>query len=227
MDQSQRQSMKMIFVLMVSAVFCAVATFVALALVIDRSNSPTDSADAIPIVITVAGTPVALYPDPNKTILLVSEAGTPVAPESGNPEQVTADAVATEVILVTVTPVQPLPSPTPLPPPPTPVPPSVIFTSYVVQPGDSLYRITQVQNTSIDLMALPGISRSAMVAGTVLNLPIANPAYCPGMIPHVVRDQQTVYSIGQEYGSSPDAIAAVNGLDANYSVKTTQVLCIP
>jgi LysM repeat protein len=227
MDQSQRQSMKMIFVLMVSAVFCAVATFVALALVIDRSNSPTDSADAIPIVITVAGTPVALYPDPNKTILLVSEAGTPVAPESGNPEQATADAVATEVILVTVTPVQPLPSPTPLPPPPTPVPPSVIFTSYVVQPGDSLYRITQVQNTSIDLMALHGISSSAMVAGNVLNLPIANPAYCPGMIPHVVRDQQTVYSIGQEYGSSPDAIAAVNGLDANYSVKTTQVLCIP
>ncbi len=221
MDQSQRQSMKMIFVLMVSAVFCAVATFVALALVIDRSNSPTESADAIPIVITVAGTPVALYPDPNKTILLVSEAGTPVAPESGNPEQATA------VILVTVTPAQPLPSPTPLPPPPTPVPPSVIFTSYVVQPGDSLYRITQVQNTSIDLMALHGISSSAMVAGNVLNLPIANPAFCPGMIPHVVRDQQTVYSIAREYGSSPDAIAAVNGLDANYTVKTTQVICVP
>lgn len=226
MDQSQRQSMKMIFVLMVSAVFCAVATFVALALVIERSNSPTESAEAIPIVITVAGTPVALYPDPNKTILLVSEAGTPVAPESGNPEQATADA-ATAVILVTVTPAAPLPSPTPLPPPPTPVPPSVIFTSYVVQPGDSLYRITQVQNTSIDLMALHGISSSAMVAGNVLNLPIANPAYCPGMIPHVVRDQQNVYSIAREYGSSPDAIAAVNGLDANYTVKTTQVLCIP
>ena len=226
MDQSQRQSMKMIFVLMVSAVFCAVATFVALALVIERSNSPTESAEAIPIVITVAGTPVALYPDPNKTILLVSEAGTPVAPESGNPEQATADA-ATAVILVTVTPAVPLPSPTPLPPPPTPVPPSVIFTSYVVQPGDSLYRITQLQNTSIDLMALHGISSSAMVAGNVLNLPIANPAYCPGMIPHVVRDQQTVYSIAREYGSSPDAIAAVNGLDANYTVKTTQVLCIP
>jgi len=221
MDQSQRQSMKMIFVLMVSAVFCAVATFVALALVIDRSNSPTERAEAIPIVITVAGTPVALYPDPNKTILLVSEAGTPVAPESGNPEQATA------VILVTVTPAQPLPSPTPLPPPPTPVPPSVIFTSYVVQPGDSLYRITQVQNTSIDLMALHGISSSAMVAGNVLNLPIANPAFCPGMIPHVVRDQQTVYSIAREYGSSPDAIAAVNGLDANYTVKTTQVICVP
>jgi len=192
-----------------------------LALVIDRSNSPTESADAIPIVITVAGTPVALYPDPNKTILLVSEAGTPVAPESGNPEQATA------VILVTVTPAQPLPSPTPLPPPPTPVPPSVIFTSYVVQPGDSLYRITQVQNTSIDLMALHGISSSAMVAGNVLNLPIANPTFCPGMIPHVVRDQQTVYSIAREYGSSPDAIAAVNGLDANYTVKTTQVICVP
>ncbi len=226
MDQSQRQSMKMIFVLMVSAVFCAVATFVALALVIDRSNSPTENTDMIPIVITVAGTSVALYPDPNKSILLVSEAGTPVAPESGNPEQATA-AAATAIIQVTETPAQPLASPTPLPPPPTPVPPSVIFTSYVVQPGDSLYQITLVQNTSIDLMALYGISSTAIVAGNVLNLPIANPAFCPGMIPHVVRDQQTVYSIAREYGSSPDAIAAANGLDANYTVKTTQVICIP
>lgn len=227
MDQSQRQSMKMIFVLMVSAVFCAVATFVALALVIDRSNSPTENTDMIPIVITVAGTSVALYPDPNKSILLVSEAGTPVAPESGNPEQATAAAAATAIIQVTETPAQPLASPTPLPPPPTPVPPSVIFTSYVVQPGDSLYQITLVQNTSIDLMALYGISSTAIVAGNVLNLPIANPAFCPGMIPHVVRDQQTVYSIAREYGSSPDAIAAANGLDANYTVKTTQVICIP
>jgi LysM repeat protein len=225
MEQSQRQNMKMVFVLMVSAVFCAIATFVALALIIDRSDTPPPSGEG-PILITIAGTPVALYPDSNKTVLLVSEAGTAVAPESGEPAQPTADAAATEVIGATAT-ATITPTIIPSPIPPTPVPPDVIFTPYVVQPGDSLYRITQIQNTSIDLMALYGIASVDLVAGNTLNLPIANPAYCPGMRPHVVRDQQTVFSIGRIYGSSPQAIAAVNNLDANYTIKTTQVLCIP
>lgn len=226
MEQSQRQNMKMVFVLMVSAVFCAIATFVALALIIDRSDTPPPLSGEGPILITVAGTPVALYPDSNKTVLLVSEAGTAVAPESGEPAQPTADAAATEVIGATATAII-TPTIMPSPIPPTPVPPDVIFTPYVVQPGDSLYRITQIQNTSIDLMALYGIASVDLVAGNTLNLPIANPAYCPGMRPHVVRDQQTVFSIGRIYGSSPQAIAAVNNLDANYTIKTTQVLCIP
>lgn len=228
MEQSQRQNMKMVFVLMVSAVFCAIATFVALALIIDRSDTPPPLSGEVPIVITVAGTPVALYPDSNKTVLLVSEVGTAVAPESSDPAQATADAAATAVIGATATTIiAPTITPSPIPPPPTPVPPQVIFTPYVVQPGDSLYGITQKQNTSIDLMALYGIASIDIVAGNTLNLPIANPAYCPGMRPHVVRDQQTVFSIGQIYGSSPQAIAAVNNLDANYNIKTTQVLCIP
>ncbi|MGD2048348.1 MAG: LysM peptidoglycan-binding domain-containing protein [Chloroflexota bacterium] len=227
MEQSQRQNMRMVFVLMVSAVFCAIATFVALALIIERSDTPPQSAE-VPIMITVAGTPVALYPDSNKTVLLVSEAATPVAPESGDPAQATADAAATEMFGVTATAIiAPTVPPSPIPPTPTPVPPQVIFTPYVVQSGDSLYRITQIQNTSIDLMALYGIASVDLIAGNTLNLPIANPAYCPGMIPHIVRDQQTVFSIARIYGSTSHAIAAANNLDANYTIKTTQVLCIP
>jgi LysM repeat protein len=58
-------------------------------------------------------------------------------------------------------------------------------------------------------------------------LPVANPAFCPGSQPHVVRDQQTVSEIARAYGTTPQAIGAINGLDANYSVKTTQVICVP
>ena len=222
MEQSQRQNMKMVFVLMVSAVFCAIATFVALALIIQRSEAPESSAAEAPLVITVAGTPVALYPDPDKTILLASEMGTAVAPETENPAQATPVTEPTATVIA-----QPTLTPSPPPPPPTPVPSEVIFTPYVVQSGDSLYRITQKQNTSIDLMALHGIDSTDIVAGNTLTLPIANPAFCPGMVPHVVRDQQNVYSISREYGTSTEAIAAVNNLDANYAIKTTQVLCIP
>ena len=128
--------------------------------------------------------------------------------------------MATTIIVPTLT-------PSPIPPTPTPVPPQVIFTPNVVQQGDSLYRITQKQNTSIDLMALYGIDSTDLIAGSTLNLPIANPAYCPGMTPHVVRDQQTVFSIARIYGTSSQAIAAANNLDASYTIKTTQVLCIP
>ena len=76
-------------------------------------------------------------------------------------------------------------------------------------------------------MALYGISSENIIAGNTLSLPVANPAFCPGLIPYVVRDHETVSSIAQRYGTSPEAIASVNNLDANYSIKTTQVICIP
>lgn len=220
MDQSQRQSMSMVFILMVSAILCAAATFVAIAVVVGRSDAQVEEGD-VAILITVAGTPISLYPDPNKVIVLASEARSTVAPEAFDPAQATAAAAtATAAALIPVA--TNLPAPTA-----TPAVPDVIFTTYVVQQGDSLYRITQKQNTSIDLMALHGIASSEMIVGNALSLPIANPAYCPSMPAHIVRDQQTVTSIAVLYGSSPQSIAAVNNLDANYSIKTTQVLCIP
>ncbi len=226
MDQSRRQNMRMVFVLMVSAILCAIATFVAIAVVIERSNMTQTPAVDGPVVVNVAGKAIVLYPDPDKTILLASEVGSGVAPETEATPQPTMEVVATADILATEMAMVQL-SPTPLPPPPTPVPPDVIFVTYVVEAGDSLYRITQKQNTSIDLMALHSIDSTDIWAGNVLSLPIANPAYCPGMRAHVVRDQQTVYSIARTYGSTTEAIAAVNNLDANYTVKTTQVICIP
>lgn len=217
MDPAQRQSMRMIFVLLVSAVFCAIATFIAIALLLNRSDTPAVAEGEVAILVTVAGTPVSLYPDPNKVVILASESRATIALEGVGPEQETATALATFVP----------PTATILLPTATPAVPEVIFTSYIVQPGDNLYRLTQAYNTSIDLMALYGISSSAMVAGNVLNLPIANPSFCPGLRAHVVRDEQTVSIIARMYGTTPDAIASVNNLGPNYAIKTTQVICVP
>ena len=218
MDQQQKQSMKMVFVLLVSAVFCGIATFLAIALVMDRTSTLAFSPTSSPVVVIVADTPVALYPDPNKIVVLASELNTGSVPESA----------ATATVSPGTSPdVQPTLIPTPFPPTTIPLQPEVIFVGYLVQPGDSLYRITQKQNTSIDLMALYGISSENIIAGNTLSLPVANPAFCPGLIPYVVRDHETVSSIAQRYGTSPEAIASVNNLDANYSIKTTQVICIP
>lgn len=218
MDFQQRQSMKMVFVLLASSVFCGIATFIAIALVMDRSDAPVPSPTSSTVVVMVAGTPIALYPDPNKVVVMAKEMGSGIAPETA----------ATISVSPGLQPdLQPTALASPIPPTAIPLPTEVILVGYVVQPGDSLYRITQKQNTSIDLMALYGISSENILVGNTLSLPVANPAFCPGSIPYVVRDHETVSSIAQYYGTSADAIAAMNNLDANYTIKTTQVICIP
>jgi LysM repeat protein len=104
---------------------------------------------------------------------------------------------------------------------------AVIFIDYVVQPGDTLYRITEKQATSIELMAVHGISAVDIVPGTTLRLPVANPAACSGLATYVVRPGDTVYSIAQRYGTTTQAIASANGLGADFRINVAQVLCIP
>ena len=218
MDRKQEQNLRMVFVLLVSAVLCGLATFVAIVLVMDRTSTAALSPTSSPFMIIVADTPVALYPDPNKIVVMASEADNLTVPES--------EATASD-IPGNPTDGQPTLTPTPLPPTPIPLPSQVIFIGYVVQPADSLFRITQIQNTSIDLMALYGISSDNMIVGNTLSLPVANPAFCPGLLPYVVRDHETVSTIASRFGTTAEAIGAVNNLDANYSIKTTQVICIP
>lgn len=103
----------------------------------------------------------------------------------------------------------------------------VIFKDYTVLQGDSLYSIAEANNSSIELMAKHGIDANDLVPGSVIRLPYANPAYCPGMRAYVVRDKDTVFRIAQFFSRSVDVIAQTNRLDANYTIFTTDVICIP
>ena len=104
---------------------------------------------------------------------------------------------------------------------------AVIFIDYVVQPGDTLYRIAEQQATSIELMAVHGISAEDIVPGTTLRLPVANAAVCSGGRTYVVRPGDTVFSISRAYGTTTQAIASANGLGADFRINVAQVLCIP
>ncbi len=103
----------------------------------------------------------------------------------------------------------------------------VIFKDYTVLQGDSLYSIAEANNSSIELMAKHGIDATDLIPGGVIRLPYANPAYCPGMRAYVVRDKDTVFRIAHFFSTSVDAIALTNRLDANYTIFTTDVICIP
>ena len=159
--------------------------------------------------------------DPDLTSHIISTAvpEQPVAPVITDPtdgqdgdtggleENVTV--VPVTPITVTPIPVTPVP-PTPVPPtpvPPTPVPPTavprpnqVIFVNYQVAQGDTLYSISSKHNTTIALMARYGIDATDIVPGTVISLPVANPAYCPGNFPYVVEDGDTLSTIAIKCG---------------------------
>lgn len=103
----------------------------------------------------------------------------------------------------------------------------IIFIGYQVQPGDTLFRIQTNQVTSIALMARFGISASNIVVGNVLNLPVGDPNACTPWRPYVVLQGDTAFSLSQASGISLQELQARNGLDANYSLYETEVICLP
>lgn len=223
MEGSQKRNNSMVFVLVGSALFLAVATFIAMLLLTSRSSSTNlvgmEQDQAVPAgnSLFINGIPVFINADPAKTIILVSELNL---------------AQGGQVVNPTETPIPPTAGPTATPVPtaaPTRDPNPVIFKEYVVVAGDTLYSIAEAQNSSIELMAKHGIDDDDLIPGSPLPkpLPYANPAYCPGATPYVVRDKDTVYRIAVQFNKTVDAIAQYNGLDAEYKIDVTQVICIP
>ena len=221
MDGFQKRSNTMLFVLVGSALVLAFTTFIAILLLTNRPSGPTtpavgEDSFSFGITVNVNGLPILIEPDSSKTIILVSELGD-AAGQGGPP---------------TDTPIPPTAGPTNTPIPtavPTRDPIPVIFKEYIVAQGDSLYSIADAQNSSIELMAMYGIDDDDLIPGQSLPnpLPYANPAYCPGAIPYVVRDKDTVYRIAVQFNTSAAAIAEHNGLNTEYYIEVTDVICIP
>lgn len=228
MVQKLRKNLRTVLALIGIGAFCAMAIFIAIAILVIRDNSQAN-ASPVAVPVLVGDLTVITYPDPAKSVKIVSEQSS--LSTSGGEAGATATAMA-QAGAGGQAPTDPQPPQqvatlaAPIPTP-TPWPPSVSLINYVVVPGDTLYSLTQKHNTSIDLMARYNIAADSMIAGNTLLLPVANPAFCPNSRPHVVRDQQTVSEIARTYGTTAQAIGAANGLDANYSVRTSQVICVP
>lgn len=109
----------------------------------------------------------------------------------------------------------------------TPAVPPIITENYIVQPGDTLYHLTTIRNTTIELMAQYNIAADNLVVGATIALPIANPAYCPGIPIYIVRGNDTLFSIANSFGTTVAAIQQRNNLWATDMIRITQVLCIP
>jgi LysM repeat protein len=222
MEQPQQRSKSMVFVLIVSAVLLAVATFLTILLISSRSSTtdpPQIGADQ-PFrteTIIINDTPVIISIDPLLEIMLESEMNQ-VQPLPEQPPPV--------VPTITPTPPPVPPSPTPVPAPPRPE--SVILRNHTVAAGDTLYSISNAYSTSVALMARHGIDADDLFPGNNIAVPVPNPAFCnQGHLAYVVKDNDTVFSLAVEYGTTAEAIAQASGLGENYRIDLTQVICIP
>ena len=105
--------------------------------------------------------------------------------------------------------------------PPT-TPPSE-GVSYIVKPGDSLYKIAQQYDTSVDaLMQYNNLNSTALQVGQVIKIPSSASTE---EIRYVVKSGDSLYKIAQQYNTSVDAIKRGNGL-GNDALSIGQVLII-
>jgi LysM repeat protein len=222
MDQSQRKSMSMVFVLVISAIFCAIATFIAITLVANRDRTTTSVQLNLPKDVVVNDLLISLSTDSEKAVFLPGEPVSSSGPESVDSAQENSEIESTTPDLVQTPELASQQSQEP------PTRQSQIITiPYSVQPGDTLYSIANKHNTSIELMAINGIDSGDIVAGSTLELPIANPAFCPGMRPYIVRGDDTVFSLARKYGTTTEDIIAANNLDTNATIYISEVICLP
>jgi len=103
--------------------------------------------------------------------------------------------------------------------------PAVGDIYHTVQPGENLYRISLRYGTTVDAIVaannLP--SRNSIKAGQVLRIPGGSSM---GQLTYVVKAGDTLYSIARRYGKTVNALAALNGISAPYTIKVGQVLVI-
>lgn len=110
--------------------------------------------------------------------------------------------------------------------------PEVVLVPYLVGSADTLFSVSQYhiyrgQITSVALMARYGIDATDLVAGSTINVPVANPPYCNGLQPYVVLEGDNAFRIAQRAGIPVQTLAQINNLDASYTVYVTDVICLP
>lgn len=168
----------------------------------------------------IGNTEVIINADPARRVHIA-------APESQQPAP--TETQETQPAAPTETPTVPPPTATSAPAPAGPVAGAepIIIVDYVVQQGDTLYRITQNRQTSIELMAEYNIASGNLQAGKTIRIPVANPNYCAASQAYLVRPNETVFSIARRHGTTKEAIAQLNSLGPDYRIDINRVLCIP
>ncbi len=98
---------------------------------------------------------------------------------------------------------------------------------YIVQPGDTLYKIAQRQGVSIQqiISANPGIAPDYLKIGQLICIPVTCPA---GYGVYTVRSGDTLSAIAARYATTVQSLIAANSHIRNAdTISVGQKLCVP
>ncbi len=220
----QKLRFPIVFTMMLIAIILAIGVFLAINAIQNRSSSEgPPELTANNFLVTVGSETVSLQVDPNTRPTIID---TSVIEESPRVDQPVDQQVSTATPEPTLPPAI-VEQATAVPAAPTTVE-KIIYQPYTVQQGDTLYSLSQAFVTSIALMADKGISQTNLVPGTTINIPVGNPQYCAGRgRPYAVGEGDTAYNLGQRFNTSAQNLQALNGLDANYTIKIADIICVP
>jgi LysM repeat protein len=236
---------KFVIVLIIACVVVALAMVIGIAAVRNRSvpasTSTTSSSQTVTYETTVDGQTITIHKEPTQNLVII--ATEPLA----EPATFSGDSIV--VIEPSPTPpliveeIVPTAEPTAIVIQPTIPPtipdgntgggasintavPSIISQPHTVQQGNTLFSLSRSYNTTIELMAARGISSASLIPGQVIQIPVANPAYCINSRPYVVQSGDTAFGLARQSGITLEQFRTINQLDANYSLSITQVVCI-
>ena len=102
-------------------------------------------------------------------------------------------------------------------------------STYVVQNGDSLYKIAQKYNTTVnELKSLNNLSSDALMIGQTLKIPTntSNSTTSGNNTTYTVKSGDSLYKIAQRYNTTVNAIKSLNGLSSD-NLSIGQQLLIP
>ena len=93
-------------------------------------------------------------------------------------------------------------------------PPSDLnYISYTVKKGDSLYKLANTYNTSVnEIMNLNNLSNINLSVGQTLKIPTENNT---NEIIYIVKSGDSLYSIAKKYNTTVDSIKRKNSLNSN------------
>lgn len=100
---------------------------------------------------------------------------------------------------------------------------------YIIQPGDTFYKLAQRFGVSVDaiIAANPGVNPNNLQIGQRICIPIRPIPECPGGFPYIIRAGDTFYKLAQRFGVSVNDIIAANpGVNPN-NLQIGQRVCIP
>lgn len=108
---------------------------------------------------------------------------------------------------------------------------------HIIQPGETLYRLTKTYNVSAAAIcdANPGLNAENFRAGTAIIIPASTPENAPAQdkVPecrqmYQVEKKETIYSISKKFNITEEELLAANPkIDAKKKIKKGEYICIP